>query len=59
MVERLRQSGFEQVVVVEVTRKEVGIPCVRVIVPRSEMWTLYVAEGARASLGPRALQQVR
>jgi ribosomal protein S12 methylthiotransferase accessory factor len=59
MVERMRQSGFEQVVVIDVTRKEVGIPCVRVIVPRSEMWTLYVAEGARASLGPRALEQVR
>jgi len=59
MIERLRQSGFEQVVVVDVTSKEVGIPVVRVIVPRSEMWTLYVAEGSRASLGPRALQQVR
>jgi ribosomal protein S12 methylthiotransferase accessory factor YcaO len=59
MVERMRQSGFEQVVVVDVTSKEVGIPVVRVIVPRSEMWTLYVAEGTRASLGPRALQQVR
>ena len=33
MIERLRQSGFEQVVVVDVTSKEVGIPVVRVIVP--------------------------
>jgi putative methanogenesis marker protein 1 len=59
MIERMRQSGFEQIVVVDITRKEVGIPAVRVIVPRSEVWTLYVAEGARASLGPRALEQVR
>ncbi|MBR1121181.1 YcaO-like family protein [Bradyrhizobium lablabi] len=59
MIERMRHCGFEQVVVVDVTSKDVGIPVVRVIVPRSEMWTLYVAEGARASLGPRALRQIR
>lgn len=57
IIERMRQSGFEQAVVVDITRKEVGIPVVRVIVPRSEAWTLYFVEG-RASLGPRALQQV-
>lgn len=58
ILERMRQSGFAQVVVVDITRKEVGIPVVRVIVPRSEAWTLYFAEGGRASPGPRALQQV-
>jgi ribosomal protein S12 methylthiotransferase accessory factor YcaO len=58
IIERMRQSGFDQVVVVDITRKEVGIPVVRVIVPRAEVWTLYFADGGRASLGPRALQQV-
>jgi ribosomal protein S12 methylthiotransferase accessory factor len=58
IVERLRQSGFEQIVVVDITRAEVGIPVVRVIVPRSEIWTLYFAHGSRASLGPRALQEI-
>jgi ribosomal protein S12 methylthiotransferase accessory factor YcaO len=58
IIERMRQSGFDQVVVVDITREEVGIPVVRVIVPRSEVWTLYFADGGRASLGPRALQQV-
>ena len=59
IIERMRQSGFEQVVVVDITREDVGIPVVRVIVPRAEVWTLYFADGDRASLGPRALQQVR
>lgn len=59
IIERMRQSGFEQVVAVDITRKEVGIPVVRVIVPRSEIWTLYFEHGSRASPGPRALQQVR
>jgi ribosomal protein S12 methylthiotransferase accessory factor len=59
IIDRMRQSGFEQAVVVDITRPEVGIPAVRVIVPRSEAWTLYFADGGRASLGPRALQQMR
>ena len=59
IIERMRQSGFDQVVVVDITQADVGIPVVRVIVPRSEIWTLYFADGGRASLGPRALQQIR
>ena len=58
IIERMRHSGFEQAVVVDITREEVGIPVVRVIVPRSEAWTIYFADGGRASLGPRALQQI-
>ena len=59
IIERMRQSGFDQVVAVDITRADVGIPVVRVIVPRAEVWTLYLAHGDRASLGPRALQQIR
>ena len=59
IIERMRQSGFDQVVVVDITRADVAIPVVRVIVPRAEVWTLYLAHGDRASLGPRALQQIR
>jgi ribosomal protein S12 methylthiotransferase accessory factor len=58
IIERMRQSGFDQVDIVDITREDVGIPVVRIIVPRSEVWTLYFADGGRASLGPRALQQV-
>src|SRR4051812_3960353 len=59
IIERMRQSGFDQVVAVDITRAEVAIPVVRVIVPKAEVWTLYLAHGDRASLGPRALQQIR
>jgi ribosomal protein S12 methylthiotransferase accessory factor len=58
ILERMRQSGFEQAVVVDLTRTEVGIPVVRVIVPRAEVWTVYFAHGGRASPGTRALQLV-
>jgi ribosomal protein S12 methylthiotransferase accessory factor len=59
IIERMRQSGFDQVVAVDITRADVAIPVVRVIVPRAEAWTLYFAHGDRASLGLRALQQIR
>jgi len=59
IIERMRLSGFDQIVVVDITRAEVGIPVVRVIVPRAEVWTLYLAHGGRACPGPRTLQQIR
>ena len=55
---RMRQSGFDQVVVVDVTRAEVGIPVVRVVAPRAEAWTFHLMHGGRATLGRRALQQI-
>ncbi len=58
MIERMRQSGFAQVVVFDITKEEVGIPVVRVIVPRAEAWTLYFAHSGRSRLGPRALDQI-
>jgi ribosomal protein S12 methylthiotransferase accessory factor len=59
IIERMRQAGFDQVVAVDITRAEVGIPVVRLIVPRAESWTLYFAHGSRASIGSRALQEIR
>ena len=59
IIERMRQSGFDQIVVVDITRADVGIPVVRVIVPRTEIWTLYFAHGSRASMGLRALREIR
>jgi len=59
IIERMRQSGFDQVVVFDITRAEVGIPVVRVVVPRAEAWTFCLMHGGRASLGPRVLQEIQ
>ena len=59
MLKRLRQSGFEQVVVVEVTKASIGIPVVRVVIPRAETWTLFFAHSGRAKVGRRVLDQVQ
>ncbi len=59
MIERMRRSGFEQVVVFDITRAEVGIPVVRVVAPRAEAWSFHLMHGGRAGLGARALQQIQ
>jgi len=43
-VERLRGAGLERVIVVDLTREEIGMPVVRVIVPGLEM---YAVDGDR------------
>lgn len=58
MLDRLRQSGFEQVVAVDMTRAEVGIPVVRVVVPRAENGALFFMHTGRAKVGCRMLEQV-
>jgi ribosomal protein S12 methylthiotransferase accessory factor len=59
IIEQMTQSGFEQIVAFDLTIAEVGIPVVRVVVPRAEAWTIYLQHGDRASLGNRALQEIR
>lgn len=59
IIERMRQSGFDQVVVFDITRAEVGIPVVRVVAPRAEALAFHLMHGGRASLGTRALQQIQ
>ena len=59
IIEQMAQSGFEQIVAFDLTRAEVGIPVVRAVVPRAEAWTIYLQHGDRASLGYRALQEIR
>ena len=58
MLERLRRSGFGQAIVVDLTKAEIGIPVVRVVVPRAETWSFFFVHTGRASVGGRALEQI-
>jgi ribosomal protein S12 methylthiotransferase accessory factor len=58
MLERLRQSGFGQVVVVDLTKDTIGIPVVRVVVPRAETWSAFFMHTGRGAVGSRALEQI-
>lgn len=58
MMERMRRSGFKQIVVIDITKVAVGIPVVRVIVPQTESWTIYLQHGDRAGMGRRMIRQI-
>lgn len=58
MLERLRRTGFEQAIVVDVTKASVGIPVVRVVVPSAESWPVYLMHTGRADIGQRVLEQI-
>jgi ribosomal protein S12 methylthiotransferase accessory factor len=53
MLERLQADGFRQVVAVDMTRLEVGIPVVRVVIPRAEAWSVFFEHTRRATFGLR------
>jgi ribosomal protein S12 methylthiotransferase accessory factor len=53
LLERLKEDGFKHVIAVDLTRPEVGIPVVRVVIPGTEAWSVYVNHGRRGQFGPR------
>jgi ribosomal protein S12 methylthiotransferase accessory factor YcaO len=58
LIERMRLAGFGQIVVFDITRAEVGIPVVRLVVPRAESWTFYCMHTGRGVFGDRVLRQI-
>jgi len=56
---RLAADGFPQVVAIDLTRPELGIPVVRVVIPRAEAWSVYYTHIQRTRLGARAGQALR
>jgi len=53
---RLAADGFPQVVAIDLTRPELGIPVVRVVIPRAEAWSVYYTHIQRTRLGARAVR---
>jgi ribosomal protein S12 methylthiotransferase accessory factor len=53
LLDRLRADRFAQVVAFDLTRPEVGVPVVRVVVPRAECWSIFYAHGCHAPFGQR------
>lgn len=58
ILERLSQSGFGQVLAFDLTRPEVGIPVVRVLVPKAEAWTIFYLHTGRGVFGDRVLHEI-
>lgn len=49
----LAEDGFDQVVAVDLTRPETGVPVVRVVVPRAEAWNVFYVHARRSAIGGR------
>jgi ribosomal protein S12 methylthiotransferase accessory factor len=58
MLDRFRAAGFSQAVAIDLTRPEVGVPVVRVVVPGAEAWTSYHMHSARGAIGARVLSLI-
>ncbi len=56
---RLAADGFQQVVAVDLTRPELGVPAVRILVPGAETWSMFFSHVGRARLGERAGRALR
>lgn len=58
MLQGLVQSGLPQVVAFDMTHPGVGLPVVRVIVPRAETWSAFHVHTGRGLFGPRVSQEL-
>jgi YcaO-like protein with predicted kinase domain len=57
-LERLPKDGIDQLVAFDLTRPEVGIPVVRIVVPRAETWPVFHLHTGRGTFGPRIAQEL-
>jgi ribosomal protein S12 methylthiotransferase accessory factor YcaO len=59
LLDRLREEGFSQVVAVDMTRPDVGVPVVRVLIPRTEAWSVFYQHARSAVFGDRVGRVLR
>jgi ribosomal protein S12 methylthiotransferase accessory factor len=55
---RLSSAGFRQAVVVDLTRLDLGVPVIRVVVPLAETWAAFHLHSRRGTLGPRVARRL-
>jgi YcaO-like protein with predicted kinase domain len=58
LVSRLPEYGLDQLVAFDMTRPDVGIPVVRVVVPKAETWPVFHLHTGRGTFGPRIAQDL-
>lgn len=58
LLTQLSTAGFRQAVMVDLTRHEIGVPVVRVVVPLAETWAAFHLHSGRGTLGPRAVPRL-
>jgi len=58
MLDRLPKYGLDQVVAIDLTHRDVGVPVVRVVVPKAESWPVFRVHIGRATFGPRVHREL-
>jgi ribosomal protein S12 methylthiotransferase accessory factor len=58
LLDQLREWGFAEVVAFDLTRPDVGIPVVRIVVPRAEAWTVFHLHTGRGVFGERVANRI-
>lgn len=53
ILSQLKAEGLDQVIAVDLTRPELGVPVVKIIIPNAENWTVFYMHVERAMFGPR------
>jgi ribosomal protein S12 methylthiotransferase accessory factor len=58
ILSRMKAAGLGQAVAFDLTRPALGVPVVRVVVPRAEVWSVYRMHCGHGVVGPRALRML-
>ncbi|MBZ5494704.1 MAG: YcaO-like family protein [Acidobacteriia bacterium] len=58
LLDNLPRCGLPQLVVFDMTRPEIGIPVVRVVIPKSETWHVFHLLAGRGIFGPRIAREL-
>jgi ribosomal protein S12 methylthiotransferase accessory factor len=58
ILDKLPSYGLKRVIAFDLTRPEVGIPVVKIVVPEAETWSVFHLHTGRGALGPRALSVI-
>ena len=58
IVEGFCSAGMRQIVAFDLTRSELGIPVVKVIVPLAETWSVFRLHSSRGMMGQRSLSKL-
>ena len=58
LLRRMKSAGFDKVIAVDLTRPELRIPVIRIIVPRAEAWTVFHLHTERGIFGQRVTNEL-
>jgi ribosomal protein S12 methylthiotransferase accessory factor len=56
ILRRLRAAGFSQVIAIDLSRPEINVPVVRVVIPKAEAWTVFHLHTQRGAFGSRVAE---